>query len=425
MTGRVVFVLKGYPRLSETFIAQEILGLERAGLDIEIVALRRPTDRQTHPVHAEVRAPVSYLPEYLRDDPARVLRGLWRCLGKSGLAAATFAFLRDLVRDRTANRGRRFGQALVLAGEMQPGVRALHAHFIHTPASVCRYASLITGLPWSCSAHAKDIWTSREWDLREKLAGARWAVTCTAAGAAELNRLAPGDNPVRLIYHGFDRDRFPPLAMPRQKRNGLDGVAPVRLLSVGRAVEKKGFDLLLDALAALPKELAWSLVHIGGGERLADLQAQAGRLGLSQRIDWRGPQAQDRVLSAYREADLFVLPCRVADDGDRDGLPNVIVEAQSQSLAVVSTAVSAIPELIEHDVTGLLIPPEDIQCLARAIERLIRDPALRIKLGKAGGRKVHALFGHEEGIARLMALFEASSLEVTDPVEALRPEPAE
>ena len=425
MSGRVVFVLKGYPRLSETFIAQEILGLERAGLDLEIVALRQPTDKQVHPVHAEIKAAVSYLPEYLRDDPLRVFKGLLRCLAKPGFFSASFAFAKDLLRDRSANRIRRFGQALVLAGELKPDIRALHAHFIHTPASVCRYASIIAGLPWSCSAHAKDIWTSQDWDLAAKLASVSWAVTCTASGQAQLNRLAPAHNPVCLIYHGFDRRRFPPLTMPRQKRDGQDAAASIRLLSVGRAVEKKGFDILLDALADLPPDLSWQLTHIGGGECLPKLQAQAQRLGLSEHIDWRGPQRQDEVLSAYKDADLFLLPCRVADDGDRDGLPNVIVEAQSQSLAILSTSVSAIPELIEHGATGVLVPPNDASALAQAIERLIRDPAHRIEIGKAGGRKVHSLFGHEEGIAQLMAMFEPDRPNARGPIEALQPEAAE
>ena len=425
MTGPVVFILKGYPRLSETFIAQEILGLERQGLDIRIVAMRRPTDGKTHPVHADIAAPVDYLPEYLHQEPLRVLRGLVACLRKPGFAKALISFLSDLRRDFSRNRARRFGQALVLAREMPASTSALHAHFIHTPASVCRYASLIAGLPWTCSAHAKDIWTSPSWELRQKLADARWTVTCTAAGQAHLAALAPAEKPVRLIYHGFDRHRFPPLSMPRQPHDGSAENRAVALLSVGRAVEKKGFDLLLAALAALPPNLFWTWTHIGGGEMLPSLQAQARRLGIEQRVTWLGAQAQERVLDAYKRADLFVLPCRIADNGDRDGLPNVIVEAQSQSLAVISTVVSAIPELIEHGKTGLLVPPDDEAELRDAIMRLAADPSLRTAIGKAGGRKVHARFGHEAGIAALMALFEPQDTRPAGDVVGLPAEAAE
>ena len=400
-----MILLKGYPRLSETFIAQEILGLERAGLDVSLCSMRRPTDEQRHPVHREIKAPVTYLPEYLHDEPQRVLRALAACLPKRGLFRALAAFARDLCTDFSRNRLRRFGQALVVAAEIDPATDALHAHFIHTPASVCRYASLITGLPWSCSAHAKDIWTTPTSELQLKLASARWAVTCTQIGKDYLNRHAPPDKPVRLIYHGLDRARFRPLAMPRAQTDGSSMASCVNILAVGRAVEKKGFDLLIAALALLPADLNWRLVHIGGGERIGSLKAQAERAGLDPRIDWRGPQAQDDVIAALKAADLFVLPCRVAGDGDRDGLPNVIVEAQSQSLAVVSTTVSAIPELVEHGRTGLLVPPEDVPALAAAIEHMVRNPAMRAGLGKAGSLKVHASFGHEQGIAELMDLF--------------------
>src|SRR6266516_2104501 len=154
VAGRVAFVLKGYPRLSETFIAQEIRALEERGLDIQIVSLRHPTDRARHPVHGQIRAPVLYLPEYLKDEPRRVLEGWRRARLLPGYAAARRAWLADLARDPTPNRIRRFGQALVLAAELAPDIAHLHAHFLHTPASVARYAAMLRGLPWSVSAHA-------------------------------------------------------------------------------------------------------------------------------------------------------------------------------------------------------------------------------------------------------------------------------
>ncbi len=166
MNGTVAFILKGYPRLSETFIAQEIRALERLGLDIAIFSLRHPTDTGVHPIHGEIVAPVHYLPEYLHREPLRVWRA-WRAFrGKPGHGAALTTWLGDLRRDFTRNRVRRFGQALVLAHELPAGVDRLHAHFLHTPASVARYASLLTGLPWSASAHAKDVWTTPGWEVR-------------------------------------------------------------------------------------------------------------------------------------------------------------------------------------------------------------------------------------------------------------------
>jgi glycosyltransferase involved in cell wall biosynthesis len=402
--GIAAVVLKGYPRLSETFIAQEILALEQRGLRLHLVSLRHPTDRQRHPVHDEIRAPLTYLPEYLYQEPLRVLRGWWRARRRPGYARARRAFLRDLARDRTPNRVRRFGQACVLAAELPGTVTRLYAHFLHTPASVARYTALMSGLPWSVSAHAKDIWTIPEWEKREKLAEAEWLVTCTAFGASHLRTLAARPDCVRLLYHGLDLARFAAVAPSPNRRDGSDPAAPVRLLSVGRAVEKKGYDLLLAALAALPQGLHWRLTHVGGGPLRPALERQAASLGLAGRIDWRGAATQAAVLAHYRSADLFVLASRIARDGDRDGLPNVLMEAQSQGLACLATRVAAIPELIDDGATGALVQPEDVAALAAALIRLIGDPAQRQRLGQAGQQRIRADFDMKGGIDSLARL---------------------
>jgi glycosyltransferase involved in cell wall biosynthesis len=404
-SGRVAFVLKGYPRLSETFIAQEVHALEQRGLDIMIVSLRQPTDRTVHPVHRLIRAARLYLPEYLYREPLRVWHGWRRARRQAGYRAARRAFLADLRRDPTPNRIRRFGQALVLAAELPGDIAHLHAHFLHTPASVARYAALMRGLPWSLSAHAKDIWTVPEWEMREKLAEARWAVTCTAAGREYLAGLAPIPERVALCYHGLDFERFsvPP---PRlQDADGSNPSHPVMLLSVGRAVAKKGYDDLLDALALLPAGAAWRLVHIGGGELRERLQHRAAALGLAERIEWRGALPQPDVLAAYRTADLFVLAAKIAPGGDRDGLPNVLVEAQSQRLACITTAHAGIPELIEDGATGVLVPPGDPAALSAALATLIRDPARRARLGAAGEARVREHFDMRAGIEALSERF--------------------
>jgi len=401
----IAVVLKGYPRLSETFIAQEIRALEKAGLDLQLVSLRHPTDRHRHPVHREITAPVSYLPEYLYQEPLRVWRA-WRAVrGTPAYAEAKRIWLADLRRDLTPNRVRRFGQALVLAHELPDAVTWLYAHFLHTPASVTRYAAIIRGLPWSCSAHAKDIYTSPEWEKREKLADLRWLVTCTRANVAHLAALAPDEDRVGLVYHGLDFSRFPPPNSEHSERDGGNPADPVIILSVGRAVVKKGYPDLLAALAALPAGLNWRLVHIGGGPLLKALKKQAEQAGIGERIDWLGARPQEDVLANYRSADLFVLASRIAEDGDRDGLPNVLMEAQSQALACIATRVSAIPELIHDGETGLLVPPDSAHDLAAAIEALIREPARRRRLGNAGMARVRGDFAFETGIARLVPRF--------------------
>jgi glycosyltransferase involved in cell wall biosynthesis len=404
-TVPVAFVLKGYPRLSETFIAQEIRSLEKAGLDIRIFSMRHPTDKKRHPIHEEIVAPVTYLPEYLHQEPLRVLKA-WRTVRNwPGYTRAWAAFKRDLPRDISRNRVRRFGQAMVLAAECPDDVGWLHAHFIHTPASVVRYAAMMSGRGWTCSAHAKDIWTSPDWELTEKLVDSSWTVTCTAHGAEHLRTLSPDPCRVELSYHGLDLTRFPKPAMARPRRDGTDPDDPLRLLSVGRAVEKKGFDLLIDALAQLPPSLHWRFDHIGGGGNLTTLRQQAAAHGIADHITWHGAQAQETVLEAYRTSDLFILPCRIAKGGDRDGLPNVIVEAQSQGLACISTAVSGVTELLQDGVNGRVCPPEDASALAEAIKALAADPEKRIAQGLAGQAIVHERFDHAHSIDDLERLF--------------------
>ena len=399
-------LVKGWPRLSETFIAQELVALEEAGHDMALWSLRHPTDKTTHPLHDRLQAQVNYLPEYLRDEPARVLKGLARAARLPGFSAAWRAWRADLKRDRTRNRVRRFGQACVLAADLPEGVSGLYAHFMHTPSSVARYAAIMRGLPWAFSAHAKDIWTSPEWEKREKLTGAThgaaFGATCTAFGAAHLRGLADDPARVDLVYHGLDMARFPD--PPVRNVRGAD--APFRILSVGRLVEKKGFDRLVEAFALLPRDLDWHWEHIGGGGDKAALAARSGALKIAHRINWRGALAQPDVIEAMRRSDLFVLPSRIAEDGDRDGLPNVLMEAASQKLPILSTPVSAIPEFIEDGVHGFL-SSDDPQALADAMTQMAADPAVTVALADAAYHRLRQDFRMEPGIARLSARLSA------------------
>ena len=396
--GRLGIVLKGWPRLSETFIAQELVALERRGLAFEVWSMRRPTDRKRHALHDALRAKVRYLPEYLYEEPLRVLRGLFHAVRLPGFGAAAKLWLRHLFRDPTPNRVRRFGQAMVLAREAPAELKFLYAHFLHTPSSVALYASLLRRIEWGFSAHAKDIWMSPEWEKRDKLDRAEFGSTCTALGAAHLSALSAHPARLDLVYHGLDLSRFPEPPPARPPRDGLG--EPVVILSVGRLVEKKGYAQLLDALAALPATLNWRFVHVGGGELSHALAAKAEALGLSPRIEWRGACNQGEVIAALRAADIFVLPSRIAADGDRDGLPNVLMEAASQELPILSTSVSSIPEFIENGKHGMLVEPEP-QALALALERMIADPEGRAALAEAARRRLVSSFGMDAGIDRL------------------------
>jgi glycosyltransferase involved in cell wall biosynthesis len=395
----VAVVVKGWPRLSETFIARELLALEARGLTLRLYSLRHPADRTVHATARSLRAAVAYLPEYLWREPARVWRG-WRTARRlAGYRAARTLWLRDLRRDRTANRVRRFGQALVLAAELPADTGHLYAHFLHTPASVARYAAHLRGLSWSASAHAKDIWTTPDWEKAEKLADAAWVVTCTGAGRDHLQALAARPT-VELVHHGLEG-----IDTAASARRPAD--EPVRLLSVGRAVAKKGYDDLLQALARLPTNCNWRFVHIGGGPLLPGLKRRADELRLASRIEWRGARDEADVREAYRAADLFVLASRVTADGDRDGIPNVLVEAMSHRLPVIATTAGAIPELVMAE-TGVLVAPGDIEALAGALAALVADPARRAALGDAGHARVQNHFPASRGHDRIAALLSDS-----------------
>ena len=404
----VAFIVKGYPRLSETFIAQEIESLERRGLEIRIISLRHPSDSTINTVHRRVGASVNYLPEYLYQEPLRVWRAWLRVRRMPGFEWARRQWMADLRRDPKPNRVRRFGQAMVLAAELGADVSHLHAHFLHTPASVARYAAHLTGRSWSCSAHAKDIWTTPEWEKREKLADVSWLTTCSQVAWDHLAILAPLENAegtVILAYHGIDLEQFPPPQIAMGRRDGADVEDPVRILSVGRAVAKKGYDDLITALAMLPGSIHWRLDHIGGGVLSEQLKKQAVKAGIADRITWHGAQPQAFVLKAMGQSDVFVLASRIAPDGDRDGLPNVLMEANSQGLACIATNLSAIPELVIHDETGLLVEPGDRLGISSALVSLIGDPARRHELGQAGQSRVRLEFSHDQCIERLAGKF--------------------
>jgi len=401
---RIAVVVKGYPRLSETFIAQEILALEQRGLNLEIWSLRHPTERAVHPMHKAIKARVSYLPEYLYEEPMRVLRGALWSLRQKGFGRTIKAFWRDLNRDFTANRVRRLGQAFAMARELPAEVQHLHVHYLHTPASVVRYAALLTGRTWTFSAHAKDIWTTPDWEKREKMAEALWGVTCTAQGAEHLRSLSWPEH-VSLVYHGLDLSRFPTPPESRPARDGSDPLDPLRIVSIGRAVAKKGFGDLIQALASLPQDLHWRFVHVGGGELLNSLKKQAQDAGMANRVIFLGSKPQPEIVALLREADLFVLPSKEAKSGDRDGLPNVIMEAASQGLAIVATDFAGIPEFIRSGVEGELVPPGDWAALSNALNLLARDPDRREALGAAAYARLRREFSMEGGIDGLEARF--------------------
>ena len=407
----LAIVLKGYPRLSETFIAQEILTLQKAGIKTTIISLRHPTDTKRHPINKKITAYLLYLPEYLLHEPIRVIRSWIKVRSKEGYKKALNTWLKDFVRDPSVNRVRRWGQALVLSAELRPSIEHLYAHFLHTPSSVAHYTALITGLPWSVSAHAKDIWLTPHWEKKEKLLSCKWSVTCSSYGFEHLNSIVSGKT--QLSYHGLDLASLPGPPSTRLPNRGTEADDPIKLLSVGRAVPKKGFDILLDALSKLPDSLNWSWTHVGGGQELNKLKKIAHDLAIEKRVIWRGACDQSEVFDEYRKADIFILPSVIAKDGDRDGLPNVLMEAASQELCCIASDVAALSEFIIHEKTGLLVPPNNPDTLVQAIIKLAFDYNLRIGMGSANYNRLKENFCHKTEVSKILDNLINSQVNVT------------
>jgi glycosyltransferase involved in cell wall biosynthesis len=391
-------LVKIFPKLSETFILEEILGLERLGVPLTLYALAAPTDTITHPAVQRVRAPLTLVPELL---PGRRREFLARHLQLA--ARAPLGYLRALV--SAARRGRAglsdFMRGGWLAGQLrEDGVEHLHTHFISTPADIGVLASQLAALPFSISAHAKDIYLSDPAELRRKLQAARFTVTCTEFNRRTLAAIAP-QAAVHRMYHGVDRQVFRP-----QRACACAGAPPL-ILSVGRLRAKKGLDTLIDACAALRRRgLAFACEIIGYGEESEALQTRIATHGLEEQVRLLGALPREQVIQAYARAAVYVQPSRVTANGDRDGIPNVLLEAMAMGLPVVASDVSGIPELVTHGHNGLLVEPDDAERLADAMTRVLGQPALGIDLGRRARASVAESFDNDHNLALLCRLLD-------------------
>jgi len=371
--GRLAYLVKAFPRVSETFILNEILELERQGFDLRIYSMIDPPERLRHKTFAQVRSRITYLPNPLLRSLHRVvadhLRQMWRS------PRAYFSALAQALATRDFEMIERFAQAGCLARRLQQdGVTHVHAGFVHSPGSVAWLASIMTGLPFSLASHAKDLYHSPPALLQKKLAAARVIFTCTRYNIKHLERLADGQAiRVRHAYHGTDLSRF-------QFGPYGDSKPPV-VLAVARLVEKKGLDTLIRACGHLRDRGRDFRCHIvGDGELRESLAALIHKLKLEGKVSLEGSLDQAEVLAWYRRATVFALPCVITLNGDRDGIPNVMIEAAACGVPIVTTPVSGIPELIEDGVSGLLVPPHEPGELANALNEMLRSGALREKL---------------------------------------------
>ena len=401
---RIAYLLKTYPKLSETFILNEILGLEKLGVELEIFSLRQPTNEPVHPSVAEVKAKVTYVGGgieriHRRSTPPDACRVLLSHLTLPALHPLRYARTAHYCLTQPGDQWRKaFFQAVALADVLRRGkFNHLHAHFANLPTSVAALVHSLCGISYSFTAHAKDIYLTEPAELKRKIEGATCVLTCTGYNQRYLTDLSPGSTPIHLAYHGVDVGRFDSAGASATAKSGAH-----LILSVGRLCEKKGFPYLIRACRILKdRGYQFQCKIIGFGELESELKALIAELDVADCVALLGKMTQDEVILVYQAASVFVLPCLVAEDGDRDGIPNVLMEAMVSKVPVISTGISGITELVEHMIDGILVAERDVRGIADAMETLILQPQLRQRLGENGRTKVLRRFALDASARRV------------------------
>ncbi len=414
------YILKGYPRISETFISNEILLLERMGFKLRLFPMRLPRENFSHDSVKKIQAQVDYLPTELFLDFSRLITpNIFLAVKQSS------AYLRIL---RYAAKGTQKKGLATLKHLLQAGyltnnlllkdkdIVHLHGHFAHSPTSVTLFASLLSNIPFSFTAHAKDIYTTAKDKLKRKIDGARFVTTCTAHNEEYLKNVAGNSStPIFCIYHGIDIELF------KHRRFNISPGKPYRILTVARMTEKKGLPTLYRALKILHDD-GFQFHHtlIGDGDDREKILEMISLLGLSNNCEWIGTRTHEEVLQYFNESDLFVLACEIAKSGDRDGIPNVLVESLAMGVPALSTEVSAIPEILLNEKTGITVPPSQPDAMSAAVIRILTDHKLRQNLITNGRQYVEEEFDNKIWVKKLGELFlSQNNLLQTHPVKTV------
>ena len=421
---RIGYVLKRFPRLSETFILNELLQLERQGVELEVFSLLRPPDEPRHALLEELRAPVYYLPSSSAAEGIRLsVQGCNGKIHKRSIAEHLDGSDEPFDEAMPGKSGKDAATLVIKAASVAMlsrthGIRHLHAHFGSDATTVAMLAARLARLSYSFTAHARDIYhlyNDPETDAqmrRAKIAEAAFVATVSDFNRQHLLELAEPQHAARItrLYNGIDLDRFRPQS--RVSRH------PQRILAVGRLVEKKGFADLIEACRILSGAgTQFSCDIIGEGPLRDQLERQIADAGLAGVVVIRGAMPQERLQQEMQTATMLVLPCVVTSSGDRDGLPTVLLEALACGLPCISTSVTGVPEIIGHGKNGLLAKPNDPLSLARCMTRLLANPAERECFALAGRRKAEADFDLTKNVASLRAMFERSSATTETSIE--------
>ncbi len=398
---KIGYIVKMFPRLSETFILNEILELERRGVEIVIFSIKKPNEGQFHPQLSRLKAKVLYLEGLDIKRWSSWLGAVWQFLLPH---RERFWQLLEkaLVKKEHNEMELLLLSAWVAAKAEEFGLSHLHAHFASLPSTVAYFSNLITQIPFSFTAHAKDIYVydMEEHLLREKLFAARFVVTVTDYNRAYLVENAPGlkSDAIKVIYNGVDIERLNP--------DGRQDRKPNHILAVGRLVPKKGFGNLLDACRLLKdRGISFHCLIAGDGHEAEQLHRRQQELDLVNEVEFLGPKRQNEIIKLMHKSTILCLPCTIDADGNRDALPTVILEAMACGLPVVSTNLSGIPEMIDSGIDGSLVEPDDPVSLSDQLARLLSSEKLRKKLADGGLKKVASKFNLKTNVGSLLNLY--------------------
>lgn len=397
---KVAYIANRFPRWGGGWVLNEVRGLLAAGVELELFSFKRPYPDVA--VQAGMKPWIDrtiYVPP---GSSATCITAGLSCLARSPLGFSRGATTALRLGGRMS-RGSHVMEVFFLASRIRAaGATHVHAQHADYLADAAMAAAACLRLPFTLTGHANDLYT-HPGRLVEKIRAAQRVATCTGFNERHLRDLcaAAGVDPVKIerVYHGVDLDRFTPRAA---------AAPPERLISVTRLKEKKGFPYLLEALALLKREgRRFTLEIYGDGDQRDALQTRIRELDLDDRVTLKGVIEHDRIPGVLAGAGIFVLPCVVLPNQDRDGIPNTLIEALATGVPVVSTSISGIPEAVRDGVSGLLVPERDAGALARAIERMMSDGALRERCAAEGRRIVESSFGIESSGRALARLFAA------------------
>jgi colanic acid/amylovoran biosynthesis glycosyltransferase len=408
---RIAYLGPEIPSVSETFVYNEILELDRQGLSVVPISVHKPADTALPPQARRLAQKTSYLYDLPKNERVRNVAALFLARPKP-FASTLLTAMRDAASLRAVNRAstgilyRFFAAASVARILLDKECSHIHAHFAHVPTDIAMYAALMTHIPFSFTAHANDIFV-RGWLLREKVHRSAFAVTISEFNRNFLVHRGAELKKIHVVHCGVDARSFAPIKERQPRKEGT----PIRIGSLGRLVEKKGFDLLVDACRLLRlQEVPFVLELVGDGPMRQELTMKTYLKGMVKDVKFLGVMDHARVAEWIRGLDLFVLACRKDRQGDMDGIPVALMEAMISGVPVVSNRVSGIPELIADKMTGWLAARADAEAFADAMQAAIQDmgPASRIIANAEA--KVRKEFDLAKNVMTLAKLFQGERL---------------